>query len=532
LWSQWIDLASPHLSEYLQHLCKHLEQRKIERVEHLLTLLEEAIAQTDRVYERTYQIYTLTDAGPTRDHNEDACYPNEAQLVKIGTQEKALAIVCDGIGGQEGGEIASELAIDTLRAEIDRITIQEGTQPQRYLEEIESAICATNDLISKRNDSENRQERQRMGTTLVMSLACDREIYLAHIGDSRIYWITPTSCQQATVDDDLASREVRLGYLLYREAIQYPNAGALVQALGMNSSSSLHPTVQRFILDEDCVFLLCSDGLSDFDRVEQYWESELVPIVTQTKDVTAAGKRLLEIANQRNGHDNVTIALVYCQVRQKEGIEATAIVYPEIDISEPPSSTLPLLDEEEIKEEPEETVLLHAPTELISEPEEVPRKSPFSPVLLSVVALGVLALGGSYWLWQKNTQSQDSDPPTLSSLVEGDAIETLTPISLQKSQTEVERIARVPVGSILKVVSTNSNSLEFQTCQISQNVTINTAENDRTGAIALGQQGWIKRETLASSSFKKLTSAEANCSVVESPQPILPPASTKDSENN
>jgi protein phosphatase len=527
LWSQWIEQTSPNLSEYLQHLCQHLERGKIERAEHLLTLLEDAIAQSDRIYERSYQIYTLTDAGPTRDHNEDACYPNENELVKIDGREKALAIVCDGIGGQEGGEIASRLAIDSLRQEIDRIGIEVGkSQPQRYLEAIELAICASNDLISKRNDSENRQERQRMGTTLVMSLACDREIYLAHIGDSRIYWITPTSCQQVTVDDDLASREVRLGYLLYREAIQYPNAGALVQALGMNSSSFLHPTVQRFIVDEDCVFLLCSDGLSDFDRVEQYWESEIVPIVTQTKDVTAVGKRLLEIANQRNGHDNVTIALVYCQVRLKEGFETTAIVYPEIEVSEPSSPTLLMLDEEEeTKEEAQETVLLSASAESESDREEKPsRRSPFSPVLLSAIALGLLALGGSYWLWQKNIQSQNSNPPTLASLVEGDAIETLTPISIQESQTAPNNVARVPVGSILKVVSTNSKSLELQTCQISQNVPVNTEDKEKTRAITSVQQGWIKRETLASSSFKKLSSAEVNCAVVESPQPILPPA--------
>ncbi|NJK50353.1 serine/threonine-protein phosphatase [Candidatus Gracilibacteria bacterium] len=535
LWSQWLDRASPQLSEYLQHLCQHLEQGKIERSEQLLTLLEDAIAQSDRVYERTYQIYTRTDAGPTRDHNEDACYPYENELVKINGQEKALAIVCDGIGGQEGGEIASQLAIDSLREEIARIEIEEDkSQPQCYLEAIESAICTTNDLISKRNDSENRQERQRMGTTLVMSLACDRDIYLAHIGDSRIYWITPTSCQQATVDDDLASREVRLGYLLYREAIQYPNAGALVQALGMNSSSSLHPTVQRFIVDEDCVFLLCSDGLSDFDRVDQYWESEIVPIVNRTKDVTEVGKRLLEIANTRNGHDNVTIALVYCQVKLKEGVELPTIVYPEIDVSDVPSPTLLLLeDEEEIQKEEEDTVLMGTSAKSESYPEKTSQRSPFSPVLLSVVALGALALGGGYWLWQKNIQSQDSNPPTLSALVEGDAIETLTPISLQASQTEVDRSLQVPAGIILKVVSTNSNSLELRTCQISQNVNSNPEEKKRPGAIALGQQGWIDREKLALSVVTKLPSAdEVDCSVVESPQPIIPPKSPSPETDN
>ena len=107
---------------------------------------------------------------------------------------------------------------------------------------------------------------------------------------------------------------MKLGYLLYRDAIQYPNAGALVQALGMSSATNLHPTVQRLIIGQDCVFLLCSDGLSDYDRVEQYWDSEILPLLRGEKTVTAVGESLLQLANQKNGHDNSTIALVYCRV--------------------------------------------------------------------------------------------------------------------------------------------------------------------------------------------------------------------------
>jgi protein phosphatase len=88
---------------------------------------------------------------------------------------------------------------------------------------------------------------------------------------------------------------------------------ALVQALGMSSATNLHPTVQRLIVDQDCVFLLCSDGLSDYDRVKQYWDSEIVPLLRGEKTVTAV-ESLLQLANQKNGHDNSTIALVYCRV--------------------------------------------------------------------------------------------------------------------------------------------------------------------------------------------------------------------------
>jgi serine/threonine protein phosphatase PrpC len=180
--------------------------------------------------------------------------------------------------------------------------------------QLERVALQANDIISQRNDNEQRHERQRMGTTLVTALARDHELYLTHVGDSRIYRITRSGCHQVTLDDDLASREVRLGYALYRQALQQPGSGSLVQALGMNASTLLHPTVQRFVLDEDCVFLLCSDGLSDYDRVEEYWQSELLPLLDGKVNVATASQRLLTIANHVNGHDNVTIGLLHCQV--------------------------------------------------------------------------------------------------------------------------------------------------------------------------------------------------------------------------
>jgi hypothetical protein len=88
----------------------------------------------------------------------------------------------------------------------------------------------------------------------------------------------------------------------------------LVQALGINASSLLHPMIQRFPLDEDSVFLLCSDGLSDNNLVDQYWHLELLPILTGEVDLATANQRLIDLANQKNGHDNVTVVLVHYQV--------------------------------------------------------------------------------------------------------------------------------------------------------------------------------------------------------------------------
>ncbi|MFM8003468.1 MAG: PP2C family protein-serine/threonine phosphatase, partial [Dolichospermum sp.] len=183
---------------------------------------------------------------------------------------------------------------------------------------LEQAVATANDKISDQNDREHRQGRQRMGTTVVMALHKGHEMYITHVGDSRAYWITRHNCHQVTLDDDVASREVRLGYALYREALQHSGSGSLIQALGMSKSSSLHPTSQRFIIDEDAVFLVTSDGLSDFDRVEECWETEILPLLSGKTSIENVGKRLIEVANKRNGHDNVTIALVHFDVKYSE----------------------------------------------------------------------------------------------------------------------------------------------------------------------------------------------------------------------
>jgi hypothetical protein len=128
-----------------------------------------------------------------------------------------------------------------------------------------------------------------------------------------------------------------LGYSLYRDALEQVAAGALIQALGITSSNTLHPTVQRFPVDDDCVLLLCSDGLSDKDRVEECWEAEILPILDGSIGVAAARDRLIEIANTRNGHDNVTVALIHCHAHLRdEGNNFTELSVAPLDTSPEP----------------------------------------------------------------------------------------------------------------------------------------------------------------------------------------------------
>ncbi|MFB2835913.1 protein phosphatase 2C domain-containing protein [Floridanema evergladense] len=319
-WWQLVPKAHPEIEQSLEQLCQKMMAEELVSSEELIRELDQILQVVGRSQICTYQIITLTDTGPTRQRNEDSCYPPPSPPgAKHGENcysSSPTVIVCDGIGGHDGGNVASNLAIETIQEWLDRFPPHLDSNHFDIVTQLESSIFEANDRISQRNDNEGRSERQRMGTTLVMAKGYTHEVYITHIGDSRAYWITPTGCHQVTIDDDIASREVRLGYSLYRESLQQAGTGALIQALGMSSSHHLHPTVQRFIIDEDCIFLLCSDGLSDNDRVEQNWDKEILPVLEKKINLSAAATKLIEIANNQNGHDNVTVGLVYYQVKQ------------------------------------------------------------------------------------------------------------------------------------------------------------------------------------------------------------------------
>jgi serine/threonine protein phosphatase PrpC len=345
-WQQWHSGTQPEIADFVQELCQQLLQAQIRSADQLVELLDRALAGSSPSQTRQIQIATRTDQGPTRQRNEDACYPPSGTVATFSTAtELPIVVVCDGIGGHEGGNIASNLAIETMLKQLQPIAADlNASHPATLMAQLEQATLAANDAISQRNDGEQRLDRQRMGTTLVMALVHAHTLYLTHIGDSRAHRITRTGCRQVTLDDDLASREVRLGYALYQEALQQAGSGSLVQALGMGESSALHPTVQPFVLDEDCLFLLCSDGLSDFDRVESLWQPELVPVLEGKVNLATACQRLVALANQQNGHDNVTVGLLHCQVMPGKAVQLDrAIALPAGDrLPKSPAAATPL----------------------------------------------------------------------------------------------------------------------------------------------------------------------------------------------
>jgi protein phosphatase len=318
-WQQHCLFQDPRWLQPFHELCDRLITEQIIAADTLKHTFEEWLADEQQFYQVQIDISTRTDTGPLREHNEDACYPSHNTLVQ--DTNETLAIVCDGVGGHASGEVASATAIAALTDHL-RPLLPKTLGAEDLMFELESAVDSANDLITQQNDAEQRQDRDRMGTTVVMALHKDQNLYITNVGDSRAYLITTKGCYQVTVDDDIASREVRLGYLPYREAQRQPGAGALIQALGMVPSSMLHPAVTRFFLDSDCIFLLCSDGLSDFERVETLWQEELLPVLNGTKNLAEGSKQLVQWANRLNGYDNVTVALMHCRVSKRTDASA------------------------------------------------------------------------------------------------------------------------------------------------------------------------------------------------------------------
>ncbi|WP_232285678.1 PP2C family protein-serine/threonine phosphatase [Crocosphaera chwakensis] len=511
LWLSLIEGSSPLIVDYLQSLCDYLQRGKIPHPDYLLTYFDSALTYCGQWYNKKYQIFTLTDSGPTRNHNEDACYPEAGELKELSPEEPNFTIVCDGVGGQDAGEVASQLAIDTLVEQIPQLPAFSQTRnSQQGLQDLAEAINFTNDRISERNDAENRHDRQRMGTTLVLSLVHDHEVYLANVGDSRIYLITPQSCHQVTTDDDLASREVRLGYLFYRDAIKYPNAGALVQALGMSNANSLHPNITRLITDDDCIFLLCSDGLSDYDRVDQYWPLEIAPILSHEKDLPTAGKELINVANDKNGHDNVTISLLYCQI-ELASVKQTPLLMGDVE------AVLESVKEETqpITEPSDDLPSDLQPTEPFPYKEEITDGNKTNFLLIfSILGILVLILGlGIYGILKlllppSPPISLPSPSPSLtprpsaesSSPQPGEFIQLTQVLSLSQTAQGTEPYLDLPVDTVLQILPSEDpeKAIKVKICQIASE---SSSEISSTKELE-GKEVWMITPNSSSSTYQ------------------------------
>ena len=258
-----------------------------------------------------------TDVGRMRDHNEDffsiaSRYQKKTDNSAYSLSACCLYVLCDGMGGHDGGEIASKLAAQTLSDyfETNWPCILDGDMKAAAglpdEETIVTAVKLANQAIYDLNEAEQRAGHDRMGTTLVLLLLQGPAAVVAHVGDSRLYqYARRVGLKQITIDHEVGQREIQRGV---DPAIAYdrPDAYQLTQALGPRSQKELSPSVSYLNFSEDTLLLLCSDGLSDNNLVEDHLESHIDPILREKKGMMAGMDDLIELANQVNGHDNIT----------------------------------------------------------------------------------------------------------------------------------------------------------------------------------------------------------------------------------
>ncbi len=267
------------------------------------------------------KLFKLDEAGRThvgrqRDHNEDTFFAQtwlEKTNLPTGPTLKArgLYILCDGMGGHAGGEVASALAVSTLEAYFNQHW-QETLPAEAALRD---AIAQANQVIFDKNEVEGKAGSGRMGTTLVLVLLQDNRVSIAHVGDSRLYrWTRRQGLQQVTVDHEVGQREIQRGV---EPAIAYarPDAYQLTQALGPRDSRDVVPSITTLEVMEDMLLILCSDGLSDNDLLEHYVSTHVEPLLRSRHDLEEGVSQLIDLANEHNGHDNITTVIVRLKVR-------------------------------------------------------------------------------------------------------------------------------------------------------------------------------------------------------------------------
>lgn len=267
---------------------------------------------------RNLEAVGATDVGQQRSHNEDD-FAIDTQISQRETSRlrsvrfRGLYIVCDGMGGHDGGEVASAEAVLTLQQYFathwqDQLMLPDETS-------IREAVLSANQAIYNLNQEQVRSGSGRMGTTLVMALVNNDQIAVAHVGDSRLYRLTQSKgLEQITVDHEVGQREIQRG-IDPEMAYSRPDAYQLTQALGPRPENFVQPDIQFLPIEEDSLFILASDGLTDNDLLENHVSTHLEPLLNSEADLKQGVQQLIALANDYNGHDNITAILIRAVVK-------------------------------------------------------------------------------------------------------------------------------------------------------------------------------------------------------------------------
>lgn len=237
-----------------------------------------------------------SDIGRVRQVNEDHSWVGQLN------NGITLAIVADGMGGHQAGDVASQLAVDAFRSMLENSPVKADLSLQEGKMLIRQAISQANEVVfemASRNESYHN-----MGTTIVAALFRQDNAIIGHVGDSRAYKITDGVITQLTHDHTLVNELVKSGQLSAEEAAHHPRRNVLTRAVGTDSHVDID--IQSIEWSPQDILLLCSDGLTNMVSEEQMLQT----VTTEQLELEAKADHLIQLALHAGGDDNITVVLL------------------------------------------------------------------------------------------------------------------------------------------------------------------------------------------------------------------------------
>ena len=237
--------------------------------------------------------YAKSDVGKVREMNQDYYY------ISNSLDEVQLYILADGMGGYNGGEIASKIAVETAKNYIENNFKEIEKDRDSIIQLLGSSMEYANMVVYEK--SQEKPELHGMGTTLEICLIYNNKVYIGHIGDSRIYRIRKEFIRKLTQDHSYVQKLVKEGKITKEQAEVHPQKNMLTRALGCNAFVEPDVMVKGFLKDD--ILVMCSDGLTNMVKTDIIYQEA-------SKNIEQAPKELVRIANENGGKDNVTVVII------------------------------------------------------------------------------------------------------------------------------------------------------------------------------------------------------------------------------
>ena len=236
------------------------------------------------------ETYCQTDVGLKRNSNQDFVYASDQKVGRL----PSLLIVADGMGGHAAGDLASRVCVETAVSSI------EGSGQTETIPILAEAVQKANRAVLKK--AAEKLEYAGMGTTIVAAVIDGNTLYVANVGDSRLYLIDDDRIDQITLDHSLVAEMVRSGRISPEQMRNHPEKNIITRAVG--GEENVEVDFFDVGLHKGDVVLLCSDGLTNMVEDEQIFR-----IVRREKTLRDAGQKLISAANSAGGRDNISVVL-------------------------------------------------------------------------------------------------------------------------------------------------------------------------------------------------------------------------------